>query len=294
MSAGPPSLDELRQEIDRIDEMIHGLLMARTAVVERIGQVKQVAGTNRGDGFFRPGREALVLRRLVARHRGPFPKRAIVRIWREIMAGQLRVQTPIPVAVHSDGRPGTCWDLARDQFGVSATALAMTSSVQVIRAIRDGRAIIGVVPMPEDGAAEPWWPLLATSENDRPSIVARLPFAPPSGADGAGALVIARLVPEATGDDRSYLAIESRGEISVSSLLRDLAMSDLEVRHIAQVASASSAGSAWHLVEAPGLVLVGDPRLAALLARQSSSINRILCLGGYARPIDPADLDVLP
>jgi chorismate mutase / prephenate dehydratase len=291
MSAGPPNLDTLRQEIDRIDETIHGLLMERTAVVERIAQVKQAAGTSDGNGFFRPGREAQVLRRLVARHRGPFPKRSIVRIWREIMAGQLRVQTRIPVAIHVDGRQGSCWDLARDQFGVAATPLAMKSPVQVVRAVRDGRAIIGVVPMPEDNVEEPWWPLLATSDSSRPNIVARLPFAPPMNAGAASALVVACLLPEATGEDWSYLAIESRGEVSVSLLVQDLAIMGLEVRHIAQQDVADPPGSAMHLVEIPGMVQRDDARINALLARNSRTIGRIIPLGGYATPISPAELD---
>jgi chorismate mutase / prephenate dehydratase len=291
MSVGPPSLDSLRQEIDRIDETIHGLLMERTAVVERIGQAKQAAGINSGDGFFRPGREAQVLRRLVQRHRGPFPKRSIVRIWREIMAGQLRVQTRVPVAIHVDGRQGSCWDMARDQFGVAATPLAMKSPVQVIRAVRDGRAIIGVVPMPEDNVEEPWWPLLATNDSTRPHIVARLPFAPAMNAAASGALVVARLIPEETGDDWSYLAIESRGEVSVSLLVHDLAVMGLEVRHIAQQDVADPPGSAMHLVEIPGLVQREDARISTLLARNSRTISRIIPLGGYATPISPVELD---
>ena len=51
-------LDDLRREIDEIDEGIHDLLMRRTGVARRIGGIKG-AGPS-----LRPAREAEVLRRL--------------------------------------------------------------------------------------------------------------------------------------------------------------------------------------------------------------------------------------
>ena len=48
MLSGPRSLDELRREIDRIDDAIHDLLMERTAVVEEVGQAKALMGGNNG------------------------------------------------------------------------------------------------------------------------------------------------------------------------------------------------------------------------------------------------------
>src|SRR6185369_15675026 len=36
----PPSLDELRKQIDSIDEQVHGLLMARGDIIDRLIQVK--------------------------------------------------------------------------------------------------------------------------------------------------------------------------------------------------------------------------------------------------------------
>ena len=68
MSASPPSLEELRREIDEIDDAIHDLLMRRAQVVEQVGIAKRP-----DNQIVRPGREAVILRRLAARHTGSFP-----------------------------------------------------------------------------------------------------------------------------------------------------------------------------------------------------------------------------
>ena len=61
-----PSLADLRQEIDRIDETMHGLLMQRGEIIDRLIRVKR---TQESGSAFRPAREAEMMRRLVARHR---------------------------------------------------------------------------------------------------------------------------------------------------------------------------------------------------------------------------------
>src|SRR5262249_56927616 len=66
----PPSLAELRKEIDTIDESVHRLLMQRGDIIDRLIQVKQ---TQEVGSAFRPAREADMMRRLVERHRGILP-----------------------------------------------------------------------------------------------------------------------------------------------------------------------------------------------------------------------------
>ena len=60
----PPSLIELRQEIDRIDETMHRLLMERGTIIDRLIKVKK---TSESGSAFRPGREASMMRALAER-----------------------------------------------------------------------------------------------------------------------------------------------------------------------------------------------------------------------------------
>jgi len=62
-----PDLAGLRQEIDRIDEAMHGLLMERGEIIDRLIAVKK---SQESGSAFRPAREAEMMRRLVQRHKG--------------------------------------------------------------------------------------------------------------------------------------------------------------------------------------------------------------------------------
>ena len=63
MNDAPRSLDALRREIDTVDDTLHDLLTQRAALVAEIGALKSSERTT----IFRPAREALLLRRLLAR-----------------------------------------------------------------------------------------------------------------------------------------------------------------------------------------------------------------------------------
>ena len=76
-----PSLADLRREIDRIDEAMHGLLMERGEIIDRLIAAKQTQETG---SAFRPAREAEMMRRLVDRHKGILPLDTAEGIWRVI------------------------------------------------------------------------------------------------------------------------------------------------------------------------------------------------------------------
>src|SRR5260370_23500512 len=101
MASSKPTLDELRRQIDAIDDQVHDLLMRRTEIVEAIGREKK-------DGrvpAFRPGREVVILRRLVARHAGRFPAAALVRMWRGMLGPPGGLPADFPGARLSPGAP---------------------------------------------------------------------------------------------------------------------------------------------------------------------------------------------
>jgi len=117
MASADNPLDDLRRQIDGIDDALHDLLMRRAEIAERIGKLKSDNAGGAPAVFLRPGREAIVLRRLVARHRGALPKAVLVRLWRELVSALLRLQGPFAVAVQGAGHGPGCWELARDHFG---------------------------------------------------------------------------------------------------------------------------------------------------------------------------------
>lgn len=274
------ALAALRRRIDEVDDGLQDLLIRRTELVEEVGRLKERDGTD----TFRPGREAQVLRRLVGRHRGRFPKPALVRLWREIMSSAVVVQGPLSVAV-CEG----CWDLARDHFGVLTPLLALSSADETLLAVADGRAALGVLPLAEDDDPDPWWLKLDASGEARPHVVARLPFGAPGNA-AAGytdAFVVAAMRPDASGDDCTLVAIEAAAALGTARLTDAFFAARLGISAIAQC---ERDGKIARLLEVETLLAADDERLEPVLQAIGSG-GRVAWLGVYARTLSDAALD---
>lgn len=272
------SLDDLRREIDRIDDAMHDLVMRRADVAQRLRHAK-------GSGpVFRPVREAALLRRLLARHRGALPASVVVRIWREMMAANLRLQRPFMVAVAEQPEQPGVWDLARDHYGSHGASMTLATPAQVVSAVAEGEALIGVLGVPRDDEKEPWWPMLAASDRG-PRVVVRLPFAGSGNARGERpqALAVALMEPEPSGQDRALLAIETKDAISRARLAELLGKTGIAAAVLAVTNVAG--GGQLSLVEVDQFLAPADARLKAIAAATPGQIARIAVIGGYAEPI---------
>jgi chorismate mutase-like protein len=277
-------LDELRRRLDGIDDRIHDLIMERAEMVEAIAAFKQSTGRP----SLHPGREAQILRRLVARHRGKLPRQTLVRLWRELLGGTVSIQGKFAVAVAAtEAQPGL-WDIARDHFGGYVAMLPLRSNAEVLSAVGDGRASVGVLPMPLPQESEPWWPALAGARGQGPRVLARLPFAGiGNGRDGNGdALVVGKTELDATGADRTMLVIDTPAEMSRTRLIAAFDAARRPVTHLA--AHQPAPAECWHLVELDGLLLPQGPVLAAALKPLGDQVRDVWPFGGYARPL-PAE-----
>lgn len=278
MSTDSASLDNVRREIDRIDEKLHDLLMQRAGLVERIANAKAPNGV-----ALRPGREASILRRLIARHQGPFPKSALVRIWREIMGALVGLQQPFTIAVYQPERGAGYIELARNHFGVVWPQIVHLTPGHVVRMVADGQASVGLVPIPGAADAEPWWLALTSDAGNLPRVVARLPVLSPEAAAGRTdpleAFVVACREPEDTGDDRTLVAIETAPDISRDRLRAVFTSANLDLA--AMVATHRSEGVWRHLVELSGYVAGTDPRLAEMV-QTKDPVTHVRVIGGYA------------
>lgn len=287
MSDHTPSLADLRREIDVLDDQILDLLRRRAEAVQRVATTKRSTGE---EGFLRPGREAQIIRHLIARHRGGLPAASVSRIWREMIAALYPVQArTVKVAVHAPNKSAARWDLARDWYGSTTPLQLCTTATAVMRAISAQPAAIGVMAQPEDGEKESWWPQLASRSPDTPRVIARLPFVPnPRGSLAElDAYVIANAVPEESGEDRSLLVLamtESAPSIARISAL--LAQVGLEGRVLAQHRRGED--GARVLLESDGFMAADDARLAALIAADPKLIDDAVVIGAYAVPL-PAD-----
>jgi chorismate mutase / prephenate dehydratase len=279
-TTAPPSLEHLRAEIDRIDQEVLDLLVARSAVVRRIGEVK-------GDGpdgrsALRPAREAQILRRLAERSGARFPAPVLVRMWRELIAALTRLQTPLSVAVFAPKeRALQVWDLARDHFGSVTAMVAVDRPLQALRALANGSATVAVLPLPNDD--DSWWVSLMSDHELQLRVFARLPFVSSHGEE-MRALALGQLEIEPSGDDLTPLAIEAEQGLSRGRLRELLATADLNCGW-AVTWRPDPPATAVHLVEVDSFVAAGDPRLDALRQAARGEVLRVVPVGGYARPL---------
>lgn len=279
--AAAPDLAALRAEIDRLDDAMHDLVMQRAAVVARMA-----AGRAKGGGpALRPAREAAILRRLLARHAGGFPRAALVQVWRALINGHTAMQGPFTVAVFNTA-PGSGYAaLAREHFGAATPLRTLGSAAQVLAALSSGEASAGVLPLPaEEGENATWWTALLAREAPRVFAVARLPIWPPrvESAPRVEALVVGVMPPEPSGADRTLLAAEVAEGVSRTRIGDALAQAGLARRTL--LVRRAAAGVGLLLAEVEGFVAPDDPRLAAFAA--GAGARAPVVAGAYALPLE--------
>jgi chorismate mutase-like protein len=168
----PPSLDDLRKEIDRIDESMHRLLMERAEIIDRLIAVKKSQAT--GGSAFRPMREAEMMRRLVQRHKGILPLDTVESIWRVIIATFTYVQAPFSVHADLSAGDAAMRDSARFHFGFTVPFIPHMGAAGVVAAVLESGGDLGLVPAFAEPSAGAWW--TALEFDAAPKIIARLPF----------------------------------------------------------------------------------------------------------------------
>lgn len=202
-----PSLDDLRKEIDRIDEAMHKLLMERAEIIDRLISVKKSQETG---SAFRPVREAEMMRRLVKRHKGILPLDTVESIWRVIISTFTYVQAPF--SVHADLSAGDALmrDSARFHFGFTVPFIPHMGAAGVVEAVSTSKGDLGLVAASAVAGAGAWWNALEFDA--APKIIARLPFV--ERADHPAALpvfVISRVTADAMATEAPVWSIRVAG-----------------------------------------------------------------------------------
>ena len=135
-------LEEMRARIDAVDEQLHALLNERARLAQLVGLSKHSDGHT--VDFYRPEREAQVLRRALERNQGPMRNEDVLRLFREIMSACLAQQEPLKVAFL--GPEGTFTQAAvLTHFGHSVRALPLPSVDEVFHEVEAGNVDFGVV-----------------------------------------------------------------------------------------------------------------------------------------------------
>ena len=135
-------LAAIRAEIDALDAQLQELINRRALLAGQVGISKHADGHT--VDFYRPEREAEVLRAALERNQGPLRNEEIARLFREIMSACLAQQEPLKVAFL--GPEGTYTQAAvYKHFGHSVRALALGTSDEVFHEVEAGNTDFGVV-----------------------------------------------------------------------------------------------------------------------------------------------------
>lgn len=139
---GMKDINQLRQEIDRIDASIVQLLKERMECVHEVGLIKKDADAP----LFVPERESAQMQKLAALNAGVLPEKALQSIYRQIISCGYLLEGGLRVAYL--GPEGT-WShqAARERFGESVELMPYASFDLIFKAIERGDADYGVLPI---------------------------------------------------------------------------------------------------------------------------------------------------
>jgi chorismate mutase / prephenate dehydratase len=277
-------LDELRAEVDRLDNELLQILEQRIAIVKDIAAAKVDDGSPLA---FRPGREANVLRRILSTHNSDLPQSVVGRLWREIISAVCRLQKPHSVSITAPEKSVGYWDLARNHFGSATPMTLHKSPTVVLREVSTNPTVLGVMPW-KNIERDTWWVHLAQGGEDVPKVLAALPFTNnDSGVfEDLNALVIGRADPEPSGQDISLFVVVTQNEVSRARLNEYLAKAGFDGHCLDTRSPAVEEGDWLHLFEVPDFIAKGDKRLTDFENLIGDSVIKTVILGAYAEPIE--------
>lgn len=139
---------EIRDRIDAIDTQVLSLLNERAQCAEDVAIAKkaELKDSDESVCFYRPEREAQILRRMMEENNGPLRDEQVTLIYRSIISSCLALEECLKVAYL--GPPGTFTQMAANkQFGHWVKTLSQATIPEVFKEVEMERADYGVIPI---------------------------------------------------------------------------------------------------------------------------------------------------
>lgn len=239
MSVLKPSaaLEEIRREIDEIDDAIADLLVRRFAATGRVRAAKSDDGSI-ATSPLRPAREASVMRRLIARCDGRLSPELLVRLWRVILSSSTLAQAPVAIHVAEYASPDLDLRLLLERHFCGMAVRVHRSPADALAALASSRGDLAVLST-EAPWAEPFLDHASTGLR----VIGSLPTLSPRSMPAC--IVFGFSEPPPSGDDETLVLCRS-GEHRPAGAMRWRAQS-----------------GTWHVVSLSGYLDQDDPAFPA-------------------------------
>lgn len=136
---------EIRNQIDTIDRTIQDLITQRAVCAQKVADIKTQGGTVDAV-FYRPEREAQVLRAVKERNESLLSDELMAKLFREIMSACLALEQPVTVAYLGPEGSYSHASVLK-QFGSSVQPVAVSTIEEVFDSVEKGDAQYGMVPL---------------------------------------------------------------------------------------------------------------------------------------------------
>ncbi len=254
-ATGTIDLDEVRREIDDIDDAILRLLQQRFDVVAKIKMAKLQNADNQLP--LRPAREAMVLRRLIDGNDSRVPNDLIVRLWRAIMCRSTLAQADVQINVSGDLTTSKSARRALVRHFVGFPLKPYNKIKMALNSTAKSNIELCAV-----AAYSNWVEHLDAKEYADLSVILSLPF------DDGHIIILGKTTNQPTGDDETLLVTHGR-------LPRDFVPAPLWEKTIANGRT---------LTSLPGFLTTSESPLVGLMSGNSDLALKVL--GRYPSPFE--------
>ncbi len=262
MDQQPLSLDAVRARIDTLDQALLRLVDERASLAGAVAAAKRAAGEGATFGL-KPGREAQLLRRLLATPRQGASAALTVRLWRELISDSLFQQGPFHLSVWGGADPARVVELARARFGASPPLARAAKPEEALSAAKTPGGV-AVLALASDSA---WWGRLLAEP--KLSAFAAMPCLAAWGPTAA--LAVAQIEVEPSGDDDTLWVTDAAQP--AAAIEETLSQDGAAAQLLAQAGGLK-------LFQISGFYQRDDERLARAPGRLSGVV------GAVTRPLD--------
>ena len=251
MTDSEARLDAIRREIDALDAELLDLLSRRARTAFRVAAVKDGETEPR---YYRPEREAALLRRIAAANPGPFSDREAARLFSEIVSSCRTLEQRLVIGCATVGE--AC--AAIGHFGGAVDIRSLADAAQALDAVGSAGCDYAMIEFSRAGVASP----VVAELRERGLSLCGEWYA----RNGGRFVAIGRAPVPPTGHDWTSFIVPTGQLTTVESWCRG---SNLDMRSVPVEGAARSA-----IVDVAGHV--SDPRLAQLVERYAEGV-----LGAY-------------